>query len=95
MSLDESVRHNPTQPVQAYLLERAGHLLLVSGGTQTHDYFVQQPCWHTGTSPGDNKTQLAWENLFLGKLSNLDSLSIPPAIMLMHLIQLYLLEITP
>ena len=31
----------------------------------------------------------------LGKLSNLEGLSILPEIMLMHLIQLYLLEIAP
>ena len=39
MALDEAVRRNPTQ--LEYPLEREGHLLLVSGGTQTNNRSYQ------------------------------------------------------
>ena len=45
MALDESMRRNPTQPVQ--LLEREGHLRLVSSGTQTQNCSL--PIDHGGT----------------------------------------------
>ena len=46
MALDESVMRNPTQP--EYLLER-GQLLLVSGGTGTHNHSHQMKCWEVNS----------------------------------------------
>ena len=76
MALDESVRRNPTQPVN--LLEREGHLLLVSGGTRTHvrshqmrwevNAYTDRPPWHI-IKESNNMIGCTWLN-GRGLLSN-------------------------